>query len=375
MARFDKDIHQKEMAIRFCLVNDLIPFLEVNVSNFRELSDTSTIITDIDALGVKVDSAGQPRKVIFDCKTLKSQSPINRAFWASGLMNFTGCNESFIILKRKASEAHRLSAKQIGVHLFDDNQFKNYASSCSVDFNIDYCHSTNINSWIKLEESARGNQPFEKFLNFLCNDIPLEQDCVRGIRKFTIALKNVKGEFDPQKPKHQAIFYYALSIFAYLMAQVVHDLRNVVDFDSDIDAFEKILKYYMWGGRDSFVLRNKLQNAYSAQTDAKAISAGIESELKMNNWNGFIELSRNLLDSPADIQKCINPIREFAFMSINEASPEKSAYATQIISSSNRVRQFTSLMAQYLIGAVDLPKDFMEVIDASFNEATQQGTR
>ncbi|MBL4279588.1 hypothetical protein H8F10_16980 [Vibrio fluvialis] len=369
MARFDKDIHQKEMAIRFCLVNDLIPFLEVNVQNFRELSETSTVITDIDALGIKVDSSGQPRKVIFDCKTLKNQSPINRAFWASGLMRFTGCNEAFIILKKKASEAHRLSAKQIGVHLFDDNQFNNYANSCSIDFNIDYCYSTNINNWIKLEESAKGNAPLEQFLHFLCNNIPLERDCVRGVRKFTAALKKVKGEFDPQKPKHQAIFFYALSIFAYLMAQVVHDLRNVIDFDSDINTFEKILKFYMWGGRDSFALRNQLQNVYRA--DTQTVTSGIESELKMSNWGGFIELSRNLLDSPANIQKCINPVREFAFQAIVESSPPKDVYTQNMIASSNRIRQFTSIMASYLIGAVELPKDFMEVIDDAFNRISK----
>jgi hypothetical protein len=32
-------------------------------------------------------------------------------------MNFLGYDEAFIILRKKASEAHRLSAKTINVHL------------------------------------------------------------------------------------------------------------------------------------------------------------------------------------------------------------------------------------------------------------------
>lgn len=76
-------------------------FLEVNVENYRELSDTSTIITDVDVLGVAFDITGKTRKIIFDCKTLKNTSPINRAFWASGVMNFLGYDEAFIILRKR----------------------------------------------------------------------------------------------------------------------------------------------------------------------------------------------------------------------------------------------------------------------------------
>lgn len=361
MAKFDKDLHQKEMAVRFCLVNGMIPFLEVNVQNFRELSDTSTVITDVDALGVRIDSTGQPRKVIFDCKTLKSTSPINRAFWASGLMQFTGCQEAFIVLRKRASEAHRLSAKQIGVHLFDEKQFNSYGESCSVDFNIDYSYSTCIQSWVKLEESCNGNQPLQQFLSFLCNDIPLERDCVKGFRKLLAAIKKVRGEFDPTKEKHRAVFLYSLSVFAYLMSQIVHDLRNIVDFDANEKVFEKALKYYIWGGKDSFDLRNKLQ---TLQPNA----VHVDAELKLNNWDGFIELSRNLMDSPSNIQQCINPIRELGFRELVEKDESKDRYCKGVISKNNRIRQFTSFMGAYLISATELPKDLNELIDASFGD-------
>jgi hypothetical protein len=34
----------------------------VNVENYRELSDTSTIITDVDVLGVAFDITGKPER-------------------------------------------------------------------------------------------------------------------------------------------------------------------------------------------------------------------------------------------------------------------------------------------------------------------------
>lgn len=362
MSKLDKDIHQKELAIRFCLVNSMVPFLEVNVQNFRELSDTSTLITDIDVLGVRIDSTGRPRRVIFDCKTLGKTSPINRAFWAAGLMKFVSCNEAFIVLRKKASEAHRLSAKQIGVHLFDERQFRNYAETCSVNFTLDYCYSSDIKSWTNLFLSASGNSNLEQFLNFVNSELPTEKDFVRGVRKFLAALNKIKGELDPDKAKHRAIFFYALSIFMYLMSQVVHDLRNIVDYEIEAHAFEKLLKYYIWGGRDSFILRNKMTELFSISNET---SSGTEPELK--NWPEFMELTRKLLDSPDDIQACIWPLREISFMNISERSKEKDDFNSLNIRNNNRTRQFSVSTARYLVDAVKLPKEFRLSLEKSFD--------
>ncbi|MCG6242074.1 hypothetical protein K6U55_08500 [Vibrio diabolicus] len=363
MAKFDKDLHQKEMAVRFCLVNNMIPFLEVNVQNYRELSDISTVITDVDALGVTIGSSGKPRKVIFDCKTLNKTSPINRAFWASGLMRFSGCDEAFIVLKKSASEAHRLSAKQIGVHLFDEKQFRNYGESCSLEFSRDYAYSTSIESWVKLECCCKGNLALEQYMSFLLNDLPLEQDCVKGFRKLLAALKKVRGEFDPEKDKHQAIYFFTLSMLGYLMSQIIFDLRNIVDFDATEKVFERALKYYIWSGKDSYELRNKLQ----------AFSSGIESsesdkELKLNNWNGFIELSRSLMDSPANISAVVNPLRELAFRRLVDIKSEKDSYSKELISKNNRIRQFSMFLSRYLAPATGLPEDFNEKLKLVFEE-------
>jgi hypothetical protein len=359
MAKFDKDLHQKEMAVRFCLVNNMIPFLEVNVQNHRELSDTSTVITDIDALGVMLSSGGKPRKVIFDCKTLNKTSPINRAFWAGGLMSFTGCDEAFIVLKKSASEAHRLSAKQIGVHLFDEKQFRNYGESCSLEFSRDYAYSTKIDSWVKLEECCKGNIALEQYMSFLLNDLPLQQDCVKGFRKLLAALKKVKGEFDPEKDKHQAVYFFTLSMLGYLMSQIVFDLRNIVDFDATEKNFERALKYYIWSGKDSYELRNKLQ-AFNSAVE------GGEDELKLNNWSGFIELCRALMDSPANIPAVVNPLREFAFRCLVDVNEDKDDYSKGLISTNNRIRQFSMFLSRYIIPATGMPDDFNDKLKSKF---------
>jgi hypothetical protein len=363
MGKLDKDIYQKEYAIRFCVLSGHIPFLEVNVENQRELSDTSTVITDIDVLGVFIDASGSRRRVIFDCKTLGKSSPINRAFWAAGLMKYALCNEAFVILRKKASEAHRLSAKHINVHLFNEKQFANYAEAYSLDFKVDYCYSTNIDNWISHDEIYLKTDNFKKFGHFLNSEIPLETDATRGLKRLLAALQKGKGEFNPEKPAHLAIFHHALMIFIFLMSQIVHDLKNVIDFDANKNDFEKLLKYYIWGGKESFLQRQKMAKLFA---DSNHDPSMIEPSLQ--EWDTFVELTRKLLDSPSEVAKCCFPMREISFRNIVAPVKDKDLFLAKTIKSNNRIRQFITSQARYLVKAVKLPHEFETELSAQFDE-------
>jgi hypothetical protein len=362
MGFLDKDIHQKEKAIRFCLANGLVPFLEVDVQNFRELSDTNTIVTDLDVLGVKIDSSGRPRRVIFDCKTAKV-SPINRAFWASGVMQYTDCDEAFALLRKRASEAHRLSAKTINVHLFDDAQFDNYAESCSLNYPIDYCYTSSINSWKALYQASRGNPKIEYCYYYISVFIPLDRECDKALRKLLGTFQKASGELDPGKNKHRAVFFMGVASLAFVLSQIIHDLRNIIDFDATGSEFEKVLKYYVWGGRDSFRLRNKLRSAFNGSN-----SAIVHEEAELKGWPEFTELCRNLLDSPSDIQKCVHPLREIAMRSVMSSDVNKDADLSRYIAENKRIRQFIIQMAKYFVLAAKLPKDFVPELEYVFDQ-------
>lgn len=367
MAKLDKDIYQKESAIRFCVLTGSLPFLEVNVENKRELSDTSTVITDIDVLGVNIDATGSIRRTIFDCKTLGKTSPINRAFWASGLMKYVSCNEAFVILRKKASEAHRFSAKEINVHLFSEKQFSNYSESYSLDYNIDYCYSTNIDNWIKHFDLYGKDSGFVKFGIFLNSEIALESDPARGIKRLLSALQKGKGEFNPLKVKHVAIFYHVVMVFSFLMAKAVHELKAVIDYDAKKESFEKILRYYIWGGREAYKQKQKMSQLFASGNPAVK---GFDPELR--EWDLFVELVRKLLDSPADVYNCCLPLREISLRNIVETDDIKDEYLANLISSNSRVRQFITSQAHYLIKAAQLPADFTNILSSTFDELNEK---
>lgn len=363
MAKTDKDIRQKELAIRFCVQHGMLPFLEVDVENRKELSETSTVITDVDVMGVVLNASGGVSRTIFDCKTLGKTSPINRAFWAAGLMRYIEADDAFVILRKRASNAHRLSAKHMGVHLFDEGQFTSYAEAFALDFDTDYCYSTDIQNWLNhrnLYESA-GN--FSKFGQYLNAGVPLESHPERGLKRLVAALQKGAGEFDPGKPRHVAIFMHALMAFAFFMAKITHDLKAVIDFDSSKEEYEKILRFYIWGGRESYMQRKHMADLFS-----KAVNGESSLAPELKEWGAFIELTRKLLDAPAEGFRCAQVAREFSLRTLAEPVAAKDKWLANFIAESSRTRQFLSTQSKYLVKSVGLPSDFEGVLREGFDQ-------
>ena len=363
MGQLDKDLKQKEGAVRFAVLRGYLPFLEVFVENRKELSDASTIITDIDVLASSIDASGAMHRIAFDCKTLGKTSPINRALWAAGLLRYTSCDEAFVILRKKASEAHRLSAIEIDVHLFDEKQFANYAESYAVDYKLDYCYSTDIQSWVAHSKLYSASGGFGKFGRFLNNEVPLEDHAERGVKRLLAALLRGCGEFDPTKATHQAIFQHSVMVFSFLLAKIVHELKNIIDFDADKIEFERILKFYMWGGREAYQRRQKMAHLFASSNQS---FPGVDPEL--NEWNDFIELVRKLLDAPHEVFRCCFIARELSFRNVVPRVPEKEIYLAKWISESSRTRQFTVAQARYLYKAAKLPREFEVDLVSQFDE-------
>ncbi|MEH2319275.1 hypothetical protein [Nostoc sp.] len=350
MAITDKDKLQKEKAIRFCISNRLIPYVEVNVSNVKEISTSQTVLTDVDVLGIEITKYGKVRKIIFDCKTLDT-SPINRAFWACGLMNYTSCDEAFVILKKKANEAHKLSAKSINIHLYSEELFDNYAEAKSIDYLDKSSYTANINTWYRYLSYFKTQSKFEELGDYINNQLPLETDYAKALRGILANVKDIKGEVDPGKTQHMAIYINLIMSLCFVLSPIVTDFINIFDPTHRKEDFERMLRYYIWGGRDNFLLRKKINELMSAQNEQ------ISPEFELANWNEFVELVRVLLDAPAHLFLCCIPLREISLRYLTEINESADLLIVERLMESNRIRQFIFRASSYLINATGLPKD------------------
>jgi hypothetical protein len=356
MAILDKDTVQKEKAIRYCISNGILPYLEVVVDNVREITDIKTGITDIDVLGIEVSRRGAARKTLFDCKTVGKMSAINRAFWAAGVMAYTGCNESYVILTKKATEAHRVSARQLNVHLFQEQEFDSYAQSANINYLDVLSYSSTISNWHNFYDIFQKYTHLKSLGEYINIKLPLEKDSARSLRELIGVVRANKGELDPAKPGHMAVYSSIILSFILVMVPISSQIADIYNQDMSKSDYEKILRYYVWGGRESYILRRDLKNA---ALEASGIKKG---ELELPGWNDFVQVSRNFLDAPSELREALIPCREISLRCISTSSDEIDSQLQLKIKKSNRVNQFMIAASTYLYKATGLPKDFHENI-------------
>lgn len=360
MAATDKDLQQKRKAIQFCVSSGLVPYYEVNVTNIKDLTDKPELLTDVDILGVGFEG-GRVKRTIFDCKTTKT-SPINRAFWAAGLKHYVEADHAYVILKRSASEAHKISAKTLGVHLFDEALFEAYATALSPNYKNEDDYLFSMDRWHDLHQGLRVNSSFEKLGDFLRHVVPLESDAPKLVRGILANLRHARGELDPARDEHMAVYVFAVFSFAIAMSTVVRDIFDVFDPKQSREAFQGFLRDYIWGGRESYQLRKKLREVMASRSEQ------VSAEFELHAWEEFVELVRTLLDSPESVFLCCMPLLSCSLRFLNTPETVFDETLKRQLSINNRQRQFVFRLSNYVIVACGLPRDFDDRLKATINE-------
>lgn len=360
MAATDKDLLQKRKAIQFCVASGLVPYYEVNVTNVKDLTDKPELLTDVDVLGLAFES-GRVKRTIFDCKTTKT-SPINRAFWAAGLKQYVDADHAYVILKRSAPEAHKISARTLGVYLFDNALFDARADILSSSYKSEDDYLFSMERWHALHEWLRSNSIVNKLGDYLRHVVPLDPDAPKLVRGILANLRHVRGELDPAKNEHMAVYMYAVFSLAMAMSTVARDLFDIFDPKQSKEAFQSFLRDYIWGGREAYQLRKKLREVLASRNEQ------ISAEFELHAWEEFVELVRSLLDSPESVFLCCTPLLSCSLRFLNTPEAKLDATLKRQFSLNNRQRQFAFRLSNYLITACELPRDFDDRLKTSINE-------
>lgn len=357
-----KDTQQKIKAIRYCVALGFVPHMEVVVRYVADTGASPCDLTDIDVVGIRPGSVAPAARIIFDCKTLAKISPINRAFWAKGLMDVTGSSEAFVILAKPAIEAHRLAGNSFGVRLFSQDLFDKYAASASSDYMVKNSYIEDLSGWEKLNDARRNYPSLEGLLGFLGASAWLQSNGAQGLRTLMSHMRQSASEMDPGKAAHRAIFIMAMSQFSLYVSEMVRDFHNIFDPGADRAQFERTLRYYVWGGKDNYDLRQRL---HAAVKTAKGVS-DIEP-FEFPGWDGFVEYFRGCLDSPLSVSATCLPLKDMAFRELVIPIPDVDRRISSRLKANNRVRQFALSAASYFSEASRVPRDFREMFSKELN--------
>ena len=351
MGKYDKDRFQKELAIRYCLTKGMVPFLEVVTPSVSNLSDSTEVLTDLDVVGVEVDSDGAQRYVFFDCKTSKRMSPINRAFWAAGVKTYVRYDQVYVILKTRPLTNHRLSALTINVDLYDEASFRELGRRLDEAYPSDDYYQSSITRWEAVHEAYAKNSWAQNTFDLVRNQVPLSTAPWATFRHIIAELLRTKGQYDPEKTDHVAIFLDILASAMVLWSALGRDISRFYEVGMDRQSFEKVLRYYIWGGRDHYQTRQQLANlAEKKTTDVPA-------------WPKLVNYASLTVSAPKRLLACSHAFREFSIRTITENVSAFDKGLNQRFADDNRLRQFMLGMCGYLVDAGKLPGDMGKAVD------------
>jgi len=362
MGRNDKDRFQKELAVKYCLAKGLVPVPEVIVKSRSELTNTPTVLTDIDVLGIGSLGDGGLRRSIFDCKTTSKMSSVNRAFWAAGLKEYTGCDEAFVILKKRAVQNHRLSALSLEVDLHDEQSFTDLGQSFSISFPEETHYQSTISRWQTIYDCYTKYNWSEALFDISRNLIPLSNTPWTAFRKLIAEIRTRRGEFDPAKPEHLAIFWDLLASGFIVWSQIGRDMRRVYEPQMNKGEFEGYLRLYLWGGKEAYNIRLQMKKISGSQQGASKSSGDLPAWPKLLSFAGLV------IAEPSAILDCAIVCRELAIRSLTGPQEKFDINLHGYLTSNTRIRQFVSALSDYLVEGGTLPSDFKKAMSIMLSE-------
>lgn len=356
MGKFDKDRYQKELALRFCLARGLVPFLEVPVRSSADISDNVELLTDIDVLGIGQNVGGALTRTIFDCKSSSKLSPINRAFWAAGLRDYTAATDAFVILNNRAMRNHKLSALTIRVDLHNDASFETLGRTYNPLFPNIEAYQGSIERWQALEDTYSVNQWASNLYQLVRADIPLSRTPWSEFRKLLAALRGARGYFDPERPAHMAIFFDILSAAFVVWMTLARDMLSTYEPNMKRSDFESALRYYLWGGREAYSLRQQL---------SKREGDGSNSNLELPAWSRLVQFAGIILDAPQSAINCAYTCKEISLRFATSPDLSFDDVLKNFLIDNDRPAQFIPNLSEYLVLAGGLPRDTSRIAEGA----------
>ena len=344
-----KDATQKAKLYRHFSARGWYALPEIPVFHKGGVYESRRLITDIDVLALRPRAELDWELVLGDCKTLKEQSPANRAIWLRGLMDHFSATSGVIILRRKQpiEPDHKLFASSFRVTLLDEEEFGNYDRALvfpegSSRFDDDLKEHQDLR---RLPGRFPKLKPFCEYLFALAWN---EGDLLNLLRRVIGEARSVANEIDPQREEHHALILEASGIFAIGLARSVGVIFNQFLQPKSAHELDEALKVLIWGGRSQYNFIAKLRNEMIASKGKPSNG----SELALPEWERFLELVREMLESPALSFEVPQLLRRASASLIRRSRFLSSASKEDLL-----LLKYSMMTVRYLCRAGKLPPD------------------
>lgn len=224
----------------------------VRLSDYEPGGRKPLELTDLDVLALKVHSDFLIDFIVADCKSsLKNTSPITRAFWLRGVMDYFRARYGYVVTAKAMEEVHKIAARRLSVTLLTDGELDRLLGQAA-DSQLLTSELFQKSSWEYYEQGlsqlSRDLQGLLRFRNydFWLNDMGQNPLSTVGAVRRHRALLNAQ----PRSKFHRALAIDLLSLFGI---SLLH-LATIVYTTSPADVEEGV-RAVLSGG--AFSLKRK----------------------------------------------------------------------------------------------------------------------
>lgn len=349
-----KDAQLKESLFKHFWKQRCFSQPEIDIYCTEGVSGNKKLITDIDVYALRQVPQFGFERILCDCKTLKGQSPINRALWLSGVVRFLDASSGCVLLDLPSIEPdHKLAASSQNITLLNRKDFGVYDKS--VNFpegsgDVQY----GLAEVTQLKTIGKRFPRLEPLSNYLYRDAWREPFFGDLIRHTIAHIRSVASELDPSKTDHIALLCDACAIFSIGIAECCGTLFNQYLHPSEKSLLSDSLKVLIWGGKDQYELSKSLREKLLA---ARGVTGSGIEELELPEWNYFLQVVRNILERPGDAFKLPWLLRHLGFDILRSKLPLVEATVEDLLAV-----KYAMMVAEYICRASGAPREFQNHI-------------
>lgn len=423
-----QDRELKASALRFAVAKRWFPQVELDVSTYITVGKKPTNITDIDVFASVPDDFVGFRSVVIDCKTKKGESPISRAMWQRGIMARVGADRGICVLRTNRIETdHRYTAAQLGITLLAEKEFPAFMSATTHPAATALGAIAEIDRWDAYFEVGRRFIHLAPAIAFSRSGFWMSDNEAEACTRTIFLVTALRGELDPERPEHLAVVSDLTALFLHSLARIVVRVFAAYLQPEERGELSRALLFLLYGGRNAYDHLNRIRrmivgsreagtaghevedsppidSSHSSESQsqleivgalatadpaqgtrteaASSVRSNTQSgsrrrgrvpssgsadqrDLSLPEWDRFVELTRQMLDAPLEVNRAPLIMRELAWAALGSGtggSDGVTQFARTLAAASPQGARFAVLGLDYLCRAARLPREFSERI-------------
>lgn len=229
-------------------------------------------LTDIDVLGIKINADFSISYVVADCTTRSGVSPVNRAFWLRGVMEYFGANRAYILLTKDIPEYQKIIAANMEITLLDEMNLRRleetYIQSMAIaDAEEKASLISSLDAYRYSRNITQLPNELKPVLTYWDQGFWIDKPERRLFKTISI-VQNHKQFFRTDQKFHRVLFFEVFTLFSISILELCSYLFRHSPTD-----FRATASTYLFGGAAAVAARrtflSELQNLVESLSNQK----------------------------------------------------------------------------------------------------------